>query len=104
MQIDERALPLGVSNNKKSKKMENMKSAWRVHTPNLLKEVASNPNLAAARIPLQILAHLLARVGERAVQLNDKELNALMIRLTIYSVADPDSPDFNQKVVDEHIL
>lgn len=81
--------------------MENM--TWRVHTPNLLKEVASNPNLLAAHIPLQILAHLLAQVGERAAQLNDRQLNALMMRLTIYSVADPESPDFDQNVVDEYL-
>jgi hypothetical protein len=47
------------------------------------------------------LADLLNRVGERASQLNDPKLNALMARLTIYEVADPKSPSFDQTVLDD---
>lgn len=78
---------------------------WRVHTENLLKEITKNmgKNGQAVAVPLQILSNLLYQVGERAIELNDEKLNALMIRLTIYSVADPDSPDFDQSVVDKYL-
>ncbi len=83
-----------------------VKMQWRVHTPNLLKEIAQNigKNGTAVATPLQILAQLLSQVGERAAELNDEKLNALMVRLTIYSVADPESPDFDQDVVDKFLL
>jgi hypothetical protein len=79
------------------------KIQWRVHTPNLLKEVLANSSAGILEKPLNILGKLLAMVGERAAELNDPELNALMLRLTIYSAADPDSPDYDQDVVDEYL-
>lgn len=72
---------------------------WRIHTPNLLAEILNNPGTAILRSPLAILGNLLAAVGERAAQINDPELNALMIRLTIYSIADPNSPDYDLETV-----
>jgi hypothetical protein len=76
---------------------------WRVHTSNLLSEVLNNEGTAILRIPLNIFSRLLAAVGRRAAELNDEELNALMIRLTIYSVADPESPDYDPDVVHEYL-
>ena len=75
------------------------KALWKVHTPNLLKEIVKNSNQPILSIPLNILGKLLAAVGERAIAINDPKLNALMCRLTIYSIADPESPDYNPKVV-----
>lgn len=49
------------------------------------------------RIPFQIFANLLYAVAERAVDLNDPQLNALMCKLTLYSLADPHSEDFDQE-------
>jgi hypothetical protein len=73
---------------------------WRVHTPNLLKEIArNNESSSILSIPIQVFGNLLFAVGERASQLNDPELNALMARLTIYSVADPQSPDYNADIL-----
>lgn len=68
---------------------------WRVHTARLLGEIMSNPGTGILLRPLQILAALMAQVGIRASQLNDPELNALMCQLTIYAIADPDSPDYD---------
>lgn len=68
---------------------------WRVHTPRLLQEVASHSAQPVLVQPLRIFGRLLAEVGERAAQLNDPKLNALMCRLTIYTVADPASPDYD---------
>lgn len=78
--------------------------AWRIHTPNLLNEVlSSNPGMAIMDKPFNILGKLLAQVGERAAELNDPQLNALMCQLTIYSIADPTGPDYDAEVVREII-
>lgn len=79
---------------------KSIKLDWRVHTPSLLKEIGNhNPSMAAMRQPLRILSSLLIKVGERASKLNDPELNELMVRLTIYSIADPSSHDYNPDAV-----
>lgn len=77
-------------------------SEWRVHTPNLLAEIGNNNAAlsAAVRTPLMILMRLLHQVGEVAARINDEELNALMCRLTIYSCADPESPDYDPDLAD----
>lgn len=75
---------------------------WRVHTPNLLKEVLNNPVAAMLAIPMNVLGKLLAAVGERASELNDRALNKLMLRLTIYSAADPESPEYDASVLERY--
>ena len=72
---------------------------WKVHTSNLLSEIVKHSGQDIYRIPLAILGQLLAEVGERASELNDPSLNALMCRLTIYTIADPTSPDYDLDAV-----
>lgn len=67
---------------------------WKVHTPNLLKEILNNPQAGILRTPINILGKLLYQVGERAKEINDPTLNKLMMQLTIYSQADPGSKDY----------
>jgi hypothetical protein len=74
---------------------------WRVHTPHLLEEILKNPGAGILRIPIKIFGELLFKVGERAAALNDPELNALMARLTIYSMADIESPDYDADALRE---
>ena len=74
---------------------------WRVHTANLIKEILCNPCTQILRIPLLTLRFLLIKIGERAIQLNDPELNKLMIRLSIYSFSDPLDPDFDPALIDK---
>ncbi len=77
-------------------------AAWRVHTPGLLGEVLSNPTAAILSKPLNIFGRLLAQVGERAAQINDLHLNALMMRLAIYEVADPyNKSAYNPEIVEK---
>lgn len=76
---------------------------WRVHTPNLLKEILKNPGTGALRIPLNIFREALVELGERAIQLDDSKLNKLMLRLTIYAASDPESPDYNPSVVEKYL-
>ena len=64
--------------------------AWRCHTPNLLKEIAQNSGQPILSMPMTIFGHLLHAVAERAVELNDPQLNLLMMRMTLYENADPE--------------
>lgn len=77
---------------------------WRVNTPGLLQEIAQNTKEGwAVNIPLQILAGILYEVGQRAAELNDDKLNALMCRLSIYAIADPSDESFDQDLVNKII-
>ena len=38
-------------------------------------------------------------MGERAAIINDSVLNKLMVRLTLYTIADPESEDYNKEQV-----
>jgi hypothetical protein len=72
---------------------------WRVNVPALYKELIENvPQAACMRQPFQILMSIMAEVGERAAELNDDQLNALMCRLSIYSISDPYSPDSDKEL------
>lgn len=69
--------------------------SWKVNTHGLLQEVLQNNETGILTIPLRIFAELLDAVARRAIVLNDHELNKLMCRLTLYSIADPTSPDYD---------
>jgi hypothetical protein len=88
----------------KMKKEKKQKLHWKVHTPNLLKEIAGNNETGILRIPLNIFQDLLRQVADRAVEINDEKLNCLMIRLTLYDNADPASPDYSEcmRYLDEY--
>jgi len=76
------------------------KLPWKVHTTELFKEISSNVrHNSQVRIPLQILQNLLAQVAQRATELHDPILDRLMIRLTLYSVANPSDADYNAEIV-----
>lgn len=66
--------------------MENLSTEWKVHTPNLLKEIADNE--WAMKMPLQIFGALLFQVAQRALELKDNRLNDLMVKLTLYEKDD----------------
>lgn len=76
---------------------------WRVHTPNLLKEVMNNPTCGILKTPIQIFGLLLHEVADRSSELNDPKLNKLMIQLALYSQADPESPDYDKDLVDSYL-
>lgn len=76
---------------------------WRVCTPALLKEILNNPGCQILARPLQIFGYILAEVGERAAELNDPKLNALMCRLAIYAISDPYNEEYNKELSNEII-
>lgn len=64
---------------------------FRVHTPNLLKEIveASIPRTHGVLFqPINIFRNLLCQVASRASKLDDPELNILMLNLMLYEVPD----------------
>ena len=69
----------------------------KVHTSNLLGNILAdkNGNKSEVRIPLKQFALLLGQVADRCSEINDPVLNALMCRLTLYAIADPDSEDYD---------
>ena len=64
--------------------------SWKCHTPNLLAEALKNPGAEMLRMPIRILGELLHGVAERAAEINDPALNILMLRPTLYEIADPE--------------
>lgn len=84
---------------------DNIPPEWRVHVPNLLKEMGNNNAefSVAMRTPLIILGNLLHQVVEEASRINDPALNALMCRLTIYECADPESPNYDPDLTKQTI-
>ena len=71
---------------------------WKVNTVGLLSEIQNAGGAAILDKPIHIFGSLLFSVGLRAAQLNDPELNALMCRLAIYSIADPNTDDYDAKL------
>ena len=76
---------------------------WRVNTPALLQEILTNPGTGILTKPIQIFARLLSEVGDRASELNDPKLNALMARLALYEQADPYSESYDAKLTEATI-
>jgi len=79
--------------------LNNLDGEWKIHTANLLDEIVNCSGQAILAKPINILGKLLALVGERAAEINDPRLNALMCRLTIYTIADPLSADYDPVAV-----
>ncbi len=75
---------------------------FSVHTPKLFDEILKNPGTAILRIPLDITLGILGKIAIRAIKLDDDELHQLMIRLTLYSCADPSLPDYDPKITKKY--
>lgn len=62
---------------------------FRVDTPALLREIVDcglPKNMGVMKIPINQFQRLLAKVAERAIELDDAELNILMLALNLYDV------------------
>lgn len=57
---------------------------------------------AILAVPLTIFQRILGEVAERAIELDDDKLHELMIRLTLYSCADPAEPDYDPELVKKY--
>ena len=79
---------------------------FKINTPAFLKEVFDqNPTLGGVLfVPINTLQGYLAQIAERASELNDPKLNAIMCQMALYAVADPyDKENYDRKVTEETI-
>ena len=76
---------------------------WKVYTPGLLQEILDNPGTGILRIPLQLMQNILQEVAQRATELHDGVMDALMMRLSLYAVADGYSKEYDAKLVREYM-
>jgi len=80
--------------------MEGKEVYWKVHIPNLFKEIVdSNPeHNAIFRVPLMEVSEILSQIADRTRELNDTKLKLLCCRLTLFEIADPESKEYNRDV------
>jgi len=58
---------------------------WKVNTCELLREIVENNNLTGVlQKPIIIFKALLAQTADRAVELDDPQLNICMLQLQLY--------------------
>lgn len=86
-------------------KHDNPLLEFRIHAPQFLKEVFNaNPRLGSVMfIPANTLRLYLLQIAQRAAELNDHKLNAIMCQMALYSIADPWAEDFDAKKTKEII-
>lgn len=87
--------------------MKELPAQWICHTSSLLTEVLqNNEGMVIFEKPFNIFGKILGQVSDRAVIINDLELNKLMLRLTLYECADPDSNNYmgSDKLQEYHTL
>jgi len=74
-------------------------TVFTLHTLHLLDDIIPNCtigiNNGGLNMGLNCLKGYLDLIAERAIELNDDKLNALMCRMTLYSCADPSSEDYD---------
>ena len=70
----------------------------------IFKEIVENTQEGwGLKIALQETMRLLARVAKRAIELDDEQLNKLMLLLGLYSIVNPESPDWNLVSVQQYM-
>lgn len=76
---------------------------WKVNTPSLLKEVLVNPSCSTLATPLRIFGGILYELAERAIELKDDKLNAILCRMALFEQSDPYQAGYDSKMVNELI-
>lgn len=61
---------------------------FNIDIPEFLKELtnSNSKDIAAFKIPLRVLQNKLIKIGERAIELDDPELNITMLECKIYEI------------------
>lgn len=82
------------------KKIDGKELFWRVNTPQLLKEILVNSQVATLSKPITIFSRLLAQISEVSIKLHSPALAYIMCKLAMYEESDPYSKEFSQDKVD----
>ena len=80
-----------------------MSQLWKINVFGLLEEILGNPTCFIMAKPFNILISILRELAKRAIELDDKELNKLMLRLSLYEIANPESSEFDQDKVTKYL-
>jgi len=68
----------------KEKELSDLTNEWKVDTANLLRLLAEDsPKGSTLLRPLQVFQSLLIKLTERAIEINDKELNKILQRMCL---------------------
>ena len=79
------------------------KMTFRVHTPNLFKEMWECSGMRIYAKVIRIYLALVNDVAQRATEINDPVLNALMLKLRLYDVEkESDIPKLIDKMKEEY--
>ena len=71
---------------------------WRIHTPNLLKEIvdyALPRNSGMLKFPLNQFRRRLLQLAELAREIDDPRLHLWCYQMALYEEGDPGSKDYN---------
>lgn len=69
----------------------------------MLKEMMINKEVTALKIPVVVFGDILKKVAQRAAEINDPKMNALMMKLALYECSNPDSKEYSHEVVMKYI-
>lgn len=72
-----------------------------MHLGGFLQEIFNNETAGALKQGAIHLTLLMNQVANRCAQLNDPVLDRLMCDLSLYTVADGYSPEYNREVIDK---
>ncbi len=86
-----------------TKVISTVRLPWKINTHALIKELSSNEGLEILKTPLIIFMRLLHKVSDRALELDDPELNSLMCRLALYEQSDPNSKEYDEETTNATI-
>ena len=75
---------------------------WRVHTPLVIKEMIEGyPGPCPWIGPAKVMQNILIELAELAQEIDDPRLHRMMCRLTLYSVVETSSPDYDKDICDK---
>jgi len=81
------------------------KLQWKIHLPRLLSETIPGNTMDGSggvlRQPLNILIGIMRELTERAIKINDPELNIIMCRLALYEESDPFSDNYDPEIINK---
>lgn len=72
---------------------------FKVHLPNLFKEVLNNAGTSILNVPLKLTLGIMEELAELAVRLDNPELNVICLRLALFEQGNPESKDYDPMAI-----
>lgn len=85
-------------------KKKNPEHEFKVNTPQFLREIFDNNAIGGVfYVPANVFRGYLIQIAQRAAELNDPKLNAIMCQMALYDAADPYSPGYDKRLTKKTI-